>query len=251
MTDKVDEIRREHFGVSDEYRAVQPDDKHNALIEAVIQSGAELKALQDRADSEEMSRNPRDPVDCACGEVIDPGYYAGICTDCGRRYDHNTADGSVRFSEPDEPTYTCKQDEESEMPTDPAQPDTRDEDREHWADGLADVCTDMANEMQRMTDEMRERQRMMLVDGFPGEWKQVSNYWFLRLPTKTKALVKVYRDDELWHGMIKLDHHWISQEKVTISESVVVGYKSAYKVARALKPKAERLVACLEGLGDE
>jgi hypothetical protein len=100
-------------------------------------------------------------------------------------------------------------------------------------------------------EQDRERQRMMLVDGFPGEWRWEGGEWRLLLVDDGWA----YPINALIHG----------EDGIAVVGSIVTGSArdahqlpntqvlgdTFYEVARALKPKAERLVACLEGLGDE
>jgi hypothetical protein len=98
-------------------------------------------------------------------------------------------------------------------------------------------------------DEDRERQRMMLVDGFPGEWEwDRSVYaWHLSLRDSLVGVdAEVCKQGDGWTGVPVLSR----AAKLVVEDSRVYG-ETPYEVARALKPKAERLVACLEGLSGE
>jgi hypothetical protein len=200
MGDKVDEIRREHFGVSDDgLRVVEGDVVRATKDELHVKKGERYEVLQVAPDG-----------------WLDllgvPHWYASgifrVCFDEG--------------GEGDTPT-----DEAGEM---------------------QDAKQDRADS----EEQDLERQRMMLVDGFPGEWEwSDSNDRWLQWVHDGRTHVVAYAEETPYgKGYMGCLAVVMGQDNVKLLEASVQGW-DFYEVARALKPKAERLVACLEGLGDE
>jgi hypothetical protein len=168
-------------------------------------------AKQDCADSEGMTRKPESKECKHCGGCGEVPWEGLYST---FRYECFKCGGTG-----------TRQGDESESSNKREQPDTRDEDL--------------------------ERQRMMLVDGFPGEWLWEGGEWRLLLL------------DDGWSYPINALIH--GEDGTAVVGSIVTGSArdghqlpntqvlgdTFYEVARALKSKAERLVACLEGLDDE
>jgi hypothetical protein len=103
----------------------------------------------------------------------------------------------------------------------------------------------------------RERQRMMLVDGWQGDWQPGDEWgdaaWRLavqeRVPGGSLIIARVYHckvnrgTDHEWGGVLQVQ----GKEDVDIDDSRVFG-PTPFEVADALRPKGEALAEVLEGM---